>query len=594
MMGLPDSAHAASTVKGTHGNGFCNVAFFITHARQLAKDDGVALEFVNTPSFADQVTFLGTGQVDVSVMPYTNFMALYDAGAPVKIVAGGRVQGVYIVAQPGLDTPEKLKGKTLGTFQNDTLEVLPYDWLKKSGVSYKDITVRYMDSMGDMVAAFKSGSIDIASTIEPYGSSLLSDVKGSVLLSDGVDIYGPDYTDCVLAASTQLIEKDPKSVKALIKAMLKAQLLWEQDRETLLGELVGTYYKTSLENARIGGKAQSAKVDQQAQTDFILNPRRFRHGDGLHQKEAGQGRDRLAPSRTGDRRKSRRLRQAQIQIRLKSVSATSIKIGGEGKAANSPGFGSSLLRQTIAFVERQGPKLGWGLLSVGLFAGLWEFLWYINVADHRLLPPPHVFLGNFAEQAKNFNTAKRWEIGVDPNSGPTPFEAVIVTMASSTMRVLAGLAIASIASLCMGVVIRYYGLVGKLVLPTVTLLAPVSPVAWLPVAIFLFGIGNGPAIFMVFIALFFTMTLATITQIDSVNRNYINVARTMGASKRQIYTRVILPAILPGAAGCASPQPVRRMDGRAGRRGPPASVMASGRLFRWPATRSTLDWSISP
>jgi NitT/TauT family transport system substrate-binding protein len=53
--------------------------------------------------------------------------------------------------------------------------------------------------------------------------------------------------------------------------MLKAQLLWEQDRETLLGELVGTYYKTSLENARIGGNAQPAKVDQRAQTDFILN-----------------------------------------------------------------------------------------------------------------------------------------------------------------------------------------------------------------------------------------------------------------------------------------------------------------------------------
>jgi NitT/TauT family transport system permease protein len=183
---------------------------------------------------------------------------------------------------------------------------------------------------------------------------------------------------------------------------------------------------------------------------------------------------------------------------------------------------------------------------VGLFAGLWEFLWYIGVADQRLLPPPHIFLGDFAGQAKNFNTAKRWEIGVDPNSGPTPLMAVIITMASSTMRVLAGLAIAAITSLCMGVLIRYHGLFGKLVLPTVTLLAPVSPVAWLPVAIFLFGIGNGPAIFMVFITLFFTMTLATITQIESVNRDYIDVARTMGASKRQIYTRVILPAILPG------------------------------------------------
>jgi NitT/TauT family transport system substrate-binding protein len=270
-MGLPESARAAATIRATHGSGFCNVALFITHARQLAKDDGVTLEFVNTPSFADQVTFLGTGQVDVSVLPYTNFMALYDAGAPVKIVAGGGVQGVYIIAQPGLDTPAKLKGKTLGTFQNNTLEVLPYDWMTRNGVAYKDVTIRYMDSIGEMVAAFKAGSIDIASTIEPYGSALLSDVKGSVLLSDGVDIYGPQYTDCVLAASAALLAKDPMSVKALIKAMLKAQLLWEQDCEGLLTELVGTYYKTSLENARIGGKAQPAKVDQRAQTDFILN-----------------------------------------------------------------------------------------------------------------------------------------------------------------------------------------------------------------------------------------------------------------------------------------------------------------------------------
>jgi NitT/TauT family transport system substrate-binding protein len=270
MMSSAAPVGFATNVKGTYGSGFCNVAFFIAHGRQLAKEDGFTLEFINTPSFADQVAFLGTGQVDVSVLPYTSFMALYDAGAPVKIVAGGGVQGVYIVAQPGLDAPAKLKGKTLGTFQNNTLEVLPYDWMKKHGVPYKDITVRYMDSIGDMVAAFKAGSIDIASTIEPYGSELLNDVNGSVLLSDGVDIYGPEYTDCVLAASTALLARDPNSVKALIKAMLKAQLLWEQDREVLLTELLGSYYKTSIKNARIGGKAQPAKVDQRAQTEFIL------------------------------------------------------------------------------------------------------------------------------------------------------------------------------------------------------------------------------------------------------------------------------------------------------------------------------------
>ena len=128
-------AHAAEThIKSTHGSGFCNLNYFLANALQTAKDDGVMLDFIITPTFAEQVTFLGTGQVDAGLIPYTSFVALYDAGAPVKIIAGGGIQGCVLVAQPGLDSPEKLKGKTLGTFQMDTLEVLPYDWMKKHGV----------------------------------------------------------------------------------------------------------------------------------------------------------------------------------------------------------------------------------------------------------------------------------------------------------------------------------------------------------------------------------------------------------------------------------------------------------------------------
>ena len=209
-------------------------------------------------------------------------------------------------------------------------------------------------------------------------------------------------------------------------------------------------------------------------------------------------------------------------------------------ATHAPGL--SILQGLRSPLER----LFWTVVSVGFFAGIWEVLWYVGWADPRLLPPPHVFLSNFAEQARFFNTAQRWQIGVDPNAGPSPAMAVFITVLSSVMRVLAGLSLATAASLALGIAIRYWRPVGTLTLPTVTLLAPVSPVAWLPVAIFLFGIGNKPAVFMVFIALFFTMVLATITQIDGVNRNYLNVARIMGASRRQIYMRVVLPAILPG------------------------------------------------
>jgi len=74
MAGPSRSAQAAGTLHATHGSGFCNVAFFISHARQLARDDGVTLEFISTPSFADEVTFLAAGHADVSMLPYTNFI----------------------------------------------------------------------------------------------------------------------------------------------------------------------------------------------------------------------------------------------------------------------------------------------------------------------------------------------------------------------------------------------------------------------------------------------------------------------------------------------------------------------------------------
>ena len=217
-------------------------------------------------------------------------------------------------------------------------------------------------------------------------------------------------------------------------------------------------------------------------------------------------------------------------------------------ATETPGMQvkSLLARAFLARAIKVGSKVFWALFSIGFFAGIWELLWALGLTNPLLLPPPHVFLGTFLEQANNFSPTLRWQVGQDPASAPPPLVSVLTTIIATLMRVAAGLILATVLSMALGLGIRRFIAVERLTLPTVYFLAPVSPIAWLPISIFLFGIGDAPAIFMVFIALFFTMTLATIAEIDAVNINLINAARTMGATQGQIYRRVIIPAIAPG------------------------------------------------
>lgn len=184
----------------------------------------------------------------------------------------------------------------------------------------------------------------------------------------------------------------------------------------------------------------------------------------------------------------------------------------------------------------------WWIASIGLFVGVWEFCWYMKWANPMLFPPPHMFLQDLFFVGKLFDKSTRL-------GNPTPgliVWTIAKTIGASTLRVLIGLCLAFVGSLVIGIAIRFSPLLGRLILPVINLLAPVSPIAWLPVAMLIFGLGNAPAIFLVYIALFFIMTLATLSLIDSLPIAYAQVARIMGATRLQIFIQVVLPAILPG------------------------------------------------
>lgn len=185
----------------------------------------------------------------------------------------------------------------------------------------------------------------------------------------------------------------------------------------------------------------------------------------------------------------------------------------------------------------------WWFISLGLFVGVWELAWALGLADPKFLPPPHIFIPEFPKQANQFDFGHLVP-GVETESHP--YRAVLMTSLATVTRVVIGLGLGFILGVLTGVFARYLNWFGKLTLPTLTLLAPISPFAWLPVAVNLFGVGNAPSIFIVFVSVYFLILLATIAEIDGVPQTYLNVGRIMGADRLRMYTQVIIPAILPG------------------------------------------------
>ncbi|MBA3463904.1 MAG: ABC transporter permease subunit [Deltaproteobacteria bacterium] len=82
-------------------------------------------------------------------------------------------------------------------------------------------------------------------------------------------------------------------------------------------------------------------------------------------------------------------------------------------------------------------------------------------------------------------------------------------------------------------------------LPWINFFRSLSPIAWIPFAIIWFGVGDPPAIFIIFIAVFFQIALATSAAVATVPKIYYRVAEDMGLSDADILFHITLPAIMP-------------------------------------------------
>lgn len=81
--------------------------------------------------------------------------------------------------------------------------------------------------------------------------------------------------------------------------------------------------------------------------------------------------------------------------------------------------------------------------------------------------------------------------------------------------------------------------------PLFQILRPISPIAWIPIAILWFGVGNASPIYLIFISSVFPMVLQTVAGVHTIEKRYLRAAENFGVSRATLFTRVVIPATLP-------------------------------------------------
>lgn len=154
---------------------------------------------------------------------------------------------------------------------------------------------------------------------------------------------------------------------------------------------------------------------------------------------------------------------------------------------------------------------------------LWELAGRLGWVGHFILPWPSLVLS--AAQAEGFS--------------------FLIDSAMSLGRVGVGFMLAVVLGTICGLAFGLNRTFRNLAEPFFHFLRPIPPVAWIPLAILWFGLGDAPAYFLTFIAAFFPIVMGAASGVKQIAPEHFQVAASLGASRKMLFKRVILPGALP-------------------------------------------------
>ena len=152
--------------------------------------------------------------------------------------------------------------------------------------------------------------------------------------------------------------------------------------------------------------------------------------------------------------------------------------------------------------------------------------------------------GSFPTPAATFTEAVK--LFADPfySKGPND-QGIGWNILFSLQRVAIGFGLAALVGIPVGFLIGRFSFLNHMASPLISLLRPVSPLAWLPIGLLVFKAANPAAIWTIFICSIWPMVINTAVGVQRVPADYLNVARVLNLSEWKVMTRILFPAVLP-------------------------------------------------
>jgi NitT/TauT family transport system permease protein len=116
---------------------------------------------------------------------------------------------------------------------------------------------------------------------------------------------------------------------------------------------------------------------------------------------------------------------------------------------------------------------------------------------------------------------------------------------ASLLRVGAGFGLAVLVAQPLGLWMGWVAGAYRMLNPIFQILRPISPIAWIPLAILWFGVGDASPIYLIFISSVFPMVVQTTAGVHTIEKRYLRAAENFGVSRRTLFRQVVIPAVLP-------------------------------------------------